>query len=226
MPIIEKINELLAFISGPLGVFVFPVVIIAAAALLIFARYSYRCFRVVLPVSGVVLGSVVGMNITGYLLGLIGTELTLPIDPKYIVGIVLATILGLLCFRFQRLAVFLAGGGLGYMVVGKAVAGFVKQFPFIQAVENTTNTSIVETVDIVVCIILAVICAFIVNKYFKPVYIFVTTIGASIFALAVLTVLLFQGSAIVDIAAMVAAGIGLVVGAVFYGIQNYETMFY
>ncbi len=226
MPIVQQMSGWIDFLSAPLGVFVFPVIILAAAALLVFARYSYRCFRVVLPISAVVLGSVIGMNITGYLVTMFSINANLPIDLKYIVGIVLAAILCLLCCKCHRCAVLLAGAGLGYFVVGGAVAGFLKLFPFVQAVENGTAANIVETIDVIVALICMVVCAYFVNRYFKPVYIFVTTIGASIVALAFVAILLFQNSAIVDTAAIVAAVCGLVAGAVFHGIQSYETMYY
>ena len=227
MPIVQQMSGLLTSISGPLGVFVFPVVIIAAAALLIFARYSYRCFRVVLPIAGVVLGSIVGMSITDFLIATFAIDTSaLPIAPEYIVGIVLAAALGIFCFKFNRFTVLLAGGGLGYVVVGSAVVEFFKLFPFVQAVESTTEASTVETVDMIVALICMVVCAYFVNKYFKTAYIFVTTIGVSIVALAFVAVLLFQNSAIVDTAAIVGAVCGLVTGIVFYGIQSYETLYY
>ena len=226
MPIVEKISELLATVSNTIGIFVFPLVIVLSAALLIFARYSYRCFRIVLPISGVALGAMVGANVTDILVKTFAIEVSLPVDLKYIVGIVIAAALGFFCFKFHRLAVLVSGACLGYIVIGRIVKDFLLLFPFVQLVASGTEPKLIALVAAVVCIICMLVTAYFVDKFFKPVYLLVTTIGGAVLALLVPTVLMFTNPAIVGTAALVAAIIGLVAGAVCYGIQSYETQYY
>ena len=226
MPIVEKISEILATVSDAIGIFVFPLVIILSAALLVFSRYSYRCFRIVLPISGIVLGALVGASVTDILVKTFAIEVNSPVELKYIVGIIIAAALGFFCFKFHRFAVLLSGACLGYIVVGRAVKDFLLLFPFVQLVASGAEPALIATVAVIVCLICMLGPAYLVNRFFKPVYLFATSICGAVLALVVPTVLMFTNPAIVGTAALVAAIIGLAAGAVCYGIQSYETMYY
>ena len=226
MPVIQQILDIIATVTDAVGVFVFPLVIIFSLALTVFARYSFRCFRIVLPIAGVALGVYAGMSLSDFLVSIYAPETTFEVDPKYVVGIVLAIVLGLFCAKLPNFTVLLAGAGIGYAIVGNIVTGFLKLFPFVQAVEIATDPAIVETVDMVVWLICMVVCAYLINRFFKPIYLFATAIVPVVLAVVVPVVLILANSESIVTGTTIAAICGLVLGAVCYGIQNYETMYY
>ena len=227
MPVIQQILDIIATATDAVGVFVFPLSIILSLALIVFARYSYRCFRIVLPVAGVALGAYAGMTLTDFFLGMNEAETAYAVEPKYIVGIVLAIVLGILCAKLHSFAVLLAGAGIGYAIIGPIVTGFFKLFPFVQIVESATDPAVVETVDMIVWLICMTVCGYLIHRFFKPIYLFATAIVPAVAAIVVPVVLILaNNSEALTNGATIAAVCGLVVGSVCYGIQNYESMYY
>ena len=226
MPVIQPILDIIATVTDAVGVFVFPLVIIFSLALTVFARYSFRCFRIVLPIAGVALGVYAGMSLSDFLVSIYAPEATFEVDPKYIIGIVLALILGAICVKLPDFTVLLAGAGIGYALIGPIVTGFLKLFPFVQAVESATDPAIVETVDMIVWLICMIVCAYLIRRFFKPIYLFATAIVPVVLAVVVPVVLILANSESLVTGTSIAAICGLALGAVCYGIQNYETMYY
>ena len=102
----EMVNDISAKIlgfgaqfSGTLGMFFIPVVILSAIALILFAKYSYKFLKIVLPVAGMGVGAYLGAT---YVAPLVETHLAVVgqyINPGYLCAFVLAVVLGLLCLK-------------------------------------------------------------------------------------------------------------------------------
>lgn len=222
--------------GAKLGAYIIPAVILGVIALFFFARHSYKCFKVVLPLTAVVLGSTLGITVINDVLATeIGQKHLAPIydaftgavsefiNPTILVGLVLALVLGAFCLKFPTFTVVLCGLGAGYVLLGDFMKSFILSFDFVQHIVANTDRSIVAAVGAVVALICALLCAYIVCRFFRTVYIVCTSVGACAFALGTAAMFIFATTDFTVIATLAAAGVGALIGIVFSGVQLGES---
>lgn len=215
----EMVNDISAKIlgfgaqlGGTLGMFFIPVVILSAIALLWFAKHSYKFLKVVLPIAGMGVGAYVGAT---YLAPLVETHLAVVgqyVNPVYLCAIVLAAVLGLLCLKYHTFAILVIGAACGYLFLGRIVKDLLLSIPFILQIANDVIRLKSYTVGVIICAFTMVIFTFIVKRYFKKVYVFVTSFGVATATLAIASVLLFQNTSIASYAAIAGTALGVIVG--------------
>ena len=222
--------------GAKLGAYIIPAVILGVIALFFFARHSYKCFKVVLPLAAIVLGSTFGVKLIGDVLATgLGQKFLAPaynaftavvsefINPTILVGLVLALVLGAFCLKFPTFTVVLCGLGAGYVVLGDFMNSFILSFDFVQYIVANTDRTIVAAVGAVVALICALVCAYIIVRFFRIVYIVSTSVGACAFALGTAAMFIFSTTDFTVIATLAAAGLGALIGIVFSGVQLGES---
>lgn len=213
--IITKILDFSAQFSEKLGMFFIPAVIFATVALVLFAKYSYKLLKIVLPLAGMAAGAVLGASFVAPFV-----EKTFPvvgeyISPFYLAALVLAAILGGLCVKYHTLAVLLVGACSGYLFLGRIMKDLLLSLPFIQHIAFDVIRLKSYVVGVIVCTITMVIFTFLVKRYFKKLYVFVTSVGVATATLGIAAVLLFASTSFVTYAALAGAAIGLIAGMAF-----------
>ena len=201
--------------SGTLGMFFIPVVILSAIALILFAKYSYKFLKIVLPVAGMGVGAYLGAT---YVAPLVETHLAVVgqyINPVYLCAFVLAVVLGLLCLKYHTFAILVIGAACGYLFLGRMVKDLLLSIPFILQIANDVIRLKSYTVGVIICAITMVIFTFIVKRYFKKFYVIVTSFGVATATLGIASVLLFQNTSISTYAAIAGTVIGAIVGMTF-----------
>lgn len=210
-----KILDLGAQIGALLGVFFIPATILGAILLVVFARYSYKLLKFVLPVAGIAIGAIVG---AGYIAPYVETSLpvvTQYVNPYYVCAIVLAAILGVLCFKFHTFAILLIGAFAGFVVIGRIVKDLLLSLPFINAIAGDVIRLKSYIVGVIICFICMIVIAFLVKRYFKKIYVVTTSIGLTTATFGIAATLIFATTVIAPYATIAAAVIGFIVGSVF-----------
>lgn len=228
-------QQVLAY-GKTLGAYIIPAVILGVIALFFFARHSYKCFKVVLPLAAIVLGSTLGITVLNDALATgLGQKFLAPaynaftavvsefINPTILVGLVLALVLGAFCLKFPTFTVVLCGLGAGYVLLGNFLKSFILSFSFVQNIVANTDRTIVAAVGAVIALICALVCAYIIVRFFRIVYIVGTSVGACAFALGTAAMFIFSTTGFTVIATLAAAGVGALVGIIFSGIQLGES---
>jgi hypothetical protein len=222
--------------GAKLGAYIIPAIILGVIALFFFARHSYKCFKVVLPLAAIVLGSTFGVKLLNDVLATgLGQKFVAPtynaltavvsefINPTILVGLVLALVLGGFCLKFPTFTVVLCGLGAGYVLLGDFIKSLVLSFPFVQHIVANTDRTIVAAVGALIALICALVCAYIIVRFFRIVYIVGTSVGACAFALGTAAMFIFATTSFTVIATLAAAGLGALVGIIFSGIQLGES---
>jgi hypothetical protein len=212
-------------VGAKLEGFLIPAVILGAIALLVFARYSFRLFRIVLPIAGIVLGSTAGASLVAPLLAKYVPVVGEFINPFYLAGIVIALVLAVFCFKFYNFTVLLIGASLGFIVVARLVKDVLLSLAVTKQIIATVSPAVVSVVGIAIAVVCLIVTAIIVRKFFKPLYILLTSTGASVLALGVAAMFIFATTDFTVIATLAAAGVGVIVGLVLTGIQAKESEF-
>lgn len=201
-----------AQIGEVLDMFFIPCLLLGAIALMVFARYSYRLLKFVLPIGGIVIGAIVGAALVGPIV-----ETSLPavveyVNPFYLSAIVLAAVLGVICWKYHTFAILLIAVLSGYVVVGRVVKDFLLSLPFINAIANDVIRLKSFIVGVIICAICTVIVAFLVKRYFKIIYVIVTSIGVAAAALGFVATVFFATTSIATYASLGAAALGALIG--------------
>ena len=204
-----------AQISGTLGMFFIPVVIISALALVLFAKYSYKFLKVVLPIAGMGVGAFAGATYVAPLIDKYLPVVGQYINPVYLCAIVLAAVLGLLCVKYHTFAILVVGAACGYLFLGRIVKDLLLSIPFVLHIANDVIRLKSYTVGVIICAITMVIFTFIVKRYFKKVYVIVTSFGVATATLGIAAVLIFQSTSIATYAAIAGTAIGAIAGMAF-----------
>ena len=213
--IIAKILDFGTTLSEALGMFFVPVILLSAIALVLFARNSYKLLKFVLPIAGMAAGAAIGATYVAPLLDKAVPVLSQYVSPVYLTAAVLGLVLGLLCVKYHTFAVLLITATVSYLFLGRIVKDLLLSIPFILQIANDVIRMKSYTVGIIVCIITTIIVTFLVHRYFKKVYVFVTSIGVCAATLGIAAVLVFQPTDFTTYAAMAATALGLVVGTAF-----------
>lgn len=218
----EMVNSIIAQILGfsaqfseKLGMFFVPAVIFATIALILFAKHSYKFLKIVLPLAGMVIGAITGATFIAPVL-----EKTFPvvgqyINPYYLIGIVLAAILGVICFKHHIFSILLVGACSGYLFLGRVVKDLLLSIPFINQIANDVIRLKSYVVGIIICVVTMIIFTFIVKRYFNKIYVLVTSLGVATATLGIASVLLFGNTSFAAYAAIAGTIIGFITGTAF-----------
>lgn len=210
-----RIIKSVALINTEFAVLVIPVVIIAAIALMAFARHSFKLFKVVLPFAGIVAGYVAGSHFIGDLLAKYAPAVGEHIDPYLLAGLVVAAAAAFFCIKFPIVSIFLIGGTAGYILIGRLAKDILLAIPFVHAIATSVERPKSMAVGIIISVVCMIVTAFIVKKYFKTIYIMATSIGCSMLALGGAAIFLFESTSFTTYATIVALSIGAIIGLIF-----------
>lgn len=201
-----------------LGPLVIPAIIAAVVLVVLFAKNSYKLFRIGLPFLAALAGSYIGAGLLG---GLVKDALPAVADifnPHYVAGGLVALVLGLLCAKFHKLTMFLVGAGLGVLFIDELVKGLLWSLDFVvktaESVPGGREGDVVKIVGIVILALCALVSAIILVKFFKGIYILVTAVGGLVVAAAVPAIFIFANTNFAEIAVIACAAIGLIFGIV------------
>ena len=211
----KQIIDLCAPASDLLGMFFIPVVVLAALLLLVFSKFSYRLLKIVLPITATVLSAVSGAGLIAPFVEKGLPEIAEYADPYYVCVGALAIVLAVVCFKSHTAAILLVGGCVGYEFIGRIIKDLLLSSPFILHIANDVIRLKSYTVGVIVCIITMIICAFLVHKYFKRLYVIVTSVGVAVAAVGAACALCFANVEFLATAVLVGALVGLVIGMVF-----------
>ena len=210
-----KILDFSAQFSDKLGIFFIPVVILSAIALILFAKYSYRFLKIVLPIAGMVGGALLGATFIAPFV-----EKTFPavgqyVSPFYLSAIVLAAVLAFICIKYNTFAIILVGAAAGYLFLGRIVKDLLISIPFIEHIATDVIRIKSYTTVVIICVLTMIVVAFIVHRYFNKLYVLVTSVGVATATLGIAAVLIFANTSIATYAAIAGAALGALIGAVF-----------
>ena len=214
MEIVKQIAATLLPLGDKLGAFLIPTLILAAAILFLFARYSYKFFKVLVPLAGILLGSVVGANLITPLLVKSFPEISTYFNPAYLVGFVFAGIIALLCIKLLKLAIVITGAACGYLFMSGIVHNLLRATKFVSDILLNTDmdTAIFfSTILTILCIIVTVV---LFHFFFKTIYILATSIGGGAAALGLAAVFMFANTPVAESAILIAAGVGGFIGLI------------
>lgn len=211
MEIVKQASAAVFNFGASLGAFLIPCVILCSVALMLFAKYSYKLFKIVLPLAGVVLGSLLGASLIGPMIkGISGF-----VNPALVAGAVCAAVLAFLCFKLHKFTVFVIGASCGYILVGRIVKDLLLDIPFIFQLSETVERPITMTVGIIIGLICLAVTAVVVKKFFRSIYVIATSVGGAAASLGIASVFVFAGTTIADVATVTALGLGAIIGLVF-----------
>lgn len=222
MEIVKEISANVLSFGDSIGFFLVPAVVLVAIALFVFAKYSYKLFRIVLPLTGVILGAVVGSNVLASFVESSFPAVSNYLSPSFLAGIVVAALLAFFCFKFHKLTVLLIGASIGYLFVSGIIEALLRLLPIVQeTLLNMTReqANIIGAIFSLVCVIITLVLFY---KFFRPIYIFATSVGGAGLALGVTAIFIFANTSIAEIAVITAASIGAVIGLVFFAQQCAE----
>lgn len=163
--ILAESPELAALLSN----FGFVSALVTVIAGIILAFFGIRIFRLAVTLSGTYLFGMLGNTfVAAFLYENLGEALLeLPINVAALVGFACAAIGFVLSYKFYKLAIFLFGGAIGY-VLGNTVAAMLAA-----NLEGEFFTS--EMFPLIVSVVLAILVGIITLFIFKFLYIFVTS---------------------------------------------------
>lgn len=200
-----------------LTTYFFAVMLASAVALVVFAFWGFKIFRVCLPLGGAIaFGAVGNLLIAPLVTGAIGGEAlylgSFGIDIAAAIGVVCAILGAVIMGVFFKFALFLLGAGTGY-VVGANV--------FYMIGNGATEGFFASNVAFyIVAAVAALIVAILFVLLFKYIYIFVTSVGglAEVGAIIALTLMVD----IIPVVLYAAMAVGAIVGifAMVYQIRH------
>ena len=213
---VKDISTAVLGAAAGIGPLVIPAIVAAVVLLVLFARNSYRLFRVALPFLAALAGSYIGAALLGGILKDSVPAATDFVNPIYIAGGVVALVLGLLCAKFHKLTMFLVGAGLGALFVDGIVKGILWSFDFVnniaESVPGGRTGSVVMIVGMIILAACAIVCALLLLKFFKAVYVFITSVVVYVVVFAIPAIFVFASVSFAPIAVLACAGLGVIVG--------------
>ena len=221
-------SKVLAFgdqIGGKLGVLFFPAVLVSAILLLCFARYSYKLLNVVLPLSCVASGAVVGANHLAPVLaekfGFIGQIANI----EFLAGFLVAAVFGLIALKSRALGVLIMGTAIGYLTVGALAKDILLSVDYVRELATQAGGFKATVVGILICIICMLATAYILLKFFNSIYIVATTIFVATAALALVAIFICGSSPMAPVIILGASALGFVFGSYCCHEQWYDVDF-
>lgn len=199
-----------------LGLLVIPVVFALSFALILFAKNSYKCFRVALPLLAAFAGAYIGAGLLGPIVKGIAPDLGSACI--WIPGLVVAVVLGGLCTKFHKLTMAIVGLGIGALALDIVVKGLLWKLDFVNNLADKMpggrSGVVVAIVGMIILVACAVLCAIVLVKFFRGIYIILTSIAAYVLALGLPAIFVFSTTAFAEIAVIALAALGLILGIV------------
>lgn len=222
MDIVSKIMTPALELGDKLGEAAVPLSILAAIALLLFAAFSFRLFKIVLPVVGIAFGYVLGYEFLTPVLGHVfkgaGAFTT-----DMLAGIICAAVAAVLCIKSHELMIMVAGAGIGYMFLANLAITGVRQLQFVKDVLINTDMKTAVMLGTIFSVICALTTLILLKKCFNATYIFSTAIVACVAALVIPAIFIFRDAEFHRTAVLMASDIGTCLGVILGGIQfNYH----
>ena len=212
--IIDAATTLVANLK--LGLLVIPVVFALSFALIVFAKNSYKCFRVALPLLAAFAGAYIGAGLLGPIVKGIAPDLGSACI--WIPGLLVAVVLGGLCTKLHKLTMTIVGLGLGALAIDVLVKGLLWKLDFVNNLAEKApggrSGAFVAIVGMIILAGCAVVGAILLNKFFKGIYIIFTAIASYVIALALPAIFIFSTTAFAEIAVIALAVVGLIIGIV------------
>ena len=215
MEIVQNISAPIVEFGQQLNALLIPCIIIAAIALFVFAKLSYKCFKVILPIAGITLASIVGGEILNTAFGEKMASVAEYINPYYLFCAICALVAAFICIKLFKVTILIIGGCTGYIVISNLVHGGLRQIPFVSEIILNTPKEKGAILSVLISIVCALVTMFLFSKFFKVIYIFVTSIAAGVVAFGMPAIFIFANTGISEIATLVAAGIGAFFGLIF-----------
>ena len=187
------------------------IAVVVIAAMFLVATWSWRLFKLALPVEGASIFAMIGVF---YVVPMIPESVAIPyVDLSVAVVFVLALVGALLMKSFYKLAVVVIGAAGGW-IAGTTISGVIAaSFPDIAFFSSVDGKPSVGT------IVVGAACALVVGILsvfiFKGLYIISTSVGGMICAFVMAGVMLFANSGIDPIVVMgVSTFIGIIAGVI------------
>lgn len=211
---IAQIIDAVLGLGANLGVLVIPVALIAVIALGLFAKNSFKLFKLVLPLLGAAIGAYLGAGLLGKTIADAVPGLAKVIHPIYLVAIVFALIVSLIVSKHVKFTIFLVGAGVGYILIAEIVKGLLLKIPFVVDTAVKSGIVITHVVGFIIAIAVTLLCAIVLKKFFKVVYIIATSIAGMVASAGIAAIFLFASTTIAEIAVLASAVLGLILGIV------------
>ncbi len=216
MDFVKDISTKVLDATANLGALVIPEIVASVVLLVLFARNSYRLFRVALPFMAALAGSYIGAGLLGGFVKDTVPAIADFINPLYVAGGIVALLLGLLCAKFHKLTMFLIGAGLGVLFIDELIKGILWGFKFVndiaEAVPGGRNGNFVKVVGIIILVGCAIVTAVLLLKLFKLLYVFITSVVVYAAAFALPAIFIFANASFAPIAVVACAGLGVIFG--------------
>ena len=190
----EEIIQLVNATAADLGIDANIIYISIAIGALFAAFFSFRLLKFTVVTYGVCLGFLLGLSVFGILTGDVVVGL--------VVGVLLAIILGILSLSFFKFMLYLYGALLG-MAVGS-------ELTYVLLLLMGVDDIVAWAASGIVALVFAFGGALLLYKYQKPYLIIGTAFEGTSMAAAVVSYVAFGNN---EIAAMILAIVGLVIGA-------------
>ena len=157
---LESVEEM----AGSFGIGGGPASIVIGLVLLVFAFFSYKIYRTALILIGALGGGILGFNFVSPII------MNAMSEPEEWIPLVVALVCGIvgiaLILALQKLAIFIAGGFLGFLLGN-----------YISVIIAATNPEFGEGAGKwVVVIICAILVGILAGKMFRPVFIIATSL--------------------------------------------------
>ena len=225
MDIIQKTSEVLLSFSAKLGPLMIPIVFLASFILLAFAKYSYKLFKIILPVAA---GIFVALATAKYLAPTVAKiipGLAEKVHPSIISAGLIAVLVAIICYKLHVLTVLIVATGLGYTAVSWVVHKLLRTMDFVNKILWYLTMPEAVLFSTVVSVVCAIFTVYFFYRHFRKTYIIVTAIPASVISFALLAIFLFGSFPFATLATLIAAGIGLIVGIVLCDQQLVDTVY-
>ncbi len=211
---LDQIIQTVFDLCNSLGILAIPVSVLAVVVLIFLAKRSYRIFNFLLPILAGVAGAFIGIaSVRG--LGKIAPSLKEIPNLGLIVGIIFGIILALICIKRRGFAMVLVGAGIGAVLLGDVLKSWLESFDYIKGIAGATGNMVSYIIGAIISIICLIIGAFIFKKFFKAIYIILTSIGCSVVAFAFVGALAFgKLDDVSNVALLICIVIGLIYGLV------------
>ena len=215
MEIVKKISEAVLPVGEKLDILLVPAIMLTVALLFIFARYSYRLFKILLPLTCIVVGSMLGSTVIGPMIEKAFPSITGYVNPAYIGGFACAGIIAFLCIKLIKLAIIVTGAGVGYHFISGIVHNLLRSTKFVSEILVNTELSTAVFFSTILTILSIIVTVVLFHFFFKIIYILSTSIAGGAAALGIIAIFMFANTAIAETAVLVAAGIGAFIGLIF-----------
>ena len=218
---LKGVNSLLDFTNGH-GAFAIAVALIISIALFFFAKNSLKVYRVALPLAAIIFGSWAASRICTRIINYFFPSMVEYIDPAYLSGIAAAVVLAFFCIKYYRFATIALGAGVGLVFLVPVVSLFFKTSDIVMTIVGMSSPRVVEAIEILAIHVCMLLTAFIFFKWFKPIYVFITTVLGTAASFGVITFFAFKITDYTVKITLVACAIGAIVGLFFCANQLKE----